>query len=48
MNVKFYTAANLSNELIEAQENKKLLKIEKQLAKTEERPQKRLRGYPSI
>ena len=35
MNVKFYTAANLSNELIEAQEYKKLLKIEKQLAKTD-------------
>ena len=35
MNVKFYTAANLSNELIEAQEYKKLIKIEKQLAKTE-------------
>ena len=31
MNVKFYTAANLSNELIEAQEYKKLIKIEKQL-----------------
>lgn len=35
MNVKFYTAANLSNELIEAQEYKKLIKIEKQLSKTE-------------
>ena len=36
MNVKFYTAANLSNELIEAQEyNKKLIKIEKQLSKTD-------------
>lgn len=33
MNVKFYTAANLSNELIEAQEYKKLIKIEKQLSK---------------
>lgn len=33
MNVKFYTAANLSNELIEAQEYKKLLKLEKQLSK---------------
>jgi len=32
MNVKFYTAANLSNELIEAQEYKKLIKIEKQLS----------------
>jgi DNA replication protein DnaC len=35
MNVKFYTAANLSNELIEAQEYKKLLKLEKQLASCE-------------
>lgn len=35
MNVKFYTAANLSNELIEAQEYKKLLKLEKQIAKAE-------------
>jgi len=35
MNVKFYTAANLSNELIEAQEYKKLMKIEKQLSKTD-------------
>ena len=35
MNVKFYTAANLSNELIEAQEYKKLMKIEKQLLKTD-------------
>lgn len=35
MNVKFYTAANLSNELIEAQEYKKLLKTEKQIAKAE-------------
>lgn len=33
MNVKFYTAANLSNELIEAMEYKRLLKFEKQLAK---------------
>jgi DNA replication protein DnaC len=33
MNVKFYTAANLSNELIEAQEDKKLMRIEKQLSK---------------
>jgi len=32
MNVKFYTAANLSNELVEAQEYKKLIKLEKQLA----------------
>ncbi|HZK85050.1 MAG TPA: IS21-like element helper ATPase IstB [Desulfosporosinus sp.] len=35
MNVKFYTAANLSNELIEAQEYKKLMKIEKQLSKVD-------------
>ncbi len=35
MNVKFYTAANLANELIEAQEYKKLMKIEKQLSKTD-------------
>lgn len=32
MNVKFYTAANLSNELIEAQDNRKLIRLEKQLA----------------
>ncbi|WP_353892770.1 IS21-like element helper ATPase IstB [Proteinivorax hydrogeniformans] len=35
MNVKFYTAANLSNELIEATEYKRLLKLEKQLSKTD-------------
>lgn len=35
MNVKFYTAANLSNELIEAMEYKRLLKLEKQLSKTD-------------
>ena len=35
MNVKFYTAANLSNELIEAQEYKKLLRLEKQVAKAD-------------
>ncbi|MDD4048392.1 MAG: ATP-binding protein, partial [Clostridia bacterium] len=35
MNVKFFTAANLSNELIEAQEYKKLIKLEKQLAKAD-------------
>lgn len=35
MNVKFYTAANLSNELIEAMEYKRLLKLEKQLNKTD-------------
>jgi DNA replication protein DnaC len=33
MNVKFYTAANLSNELIEAMEYKRILKLERQLAK---------------
>jgi len=32
MNVKFFTAANLSNELIEALDNRRLLKLEKQLA----------------
>ncbi|MFT9497198.1 IS21-like element helper ATPase IstB [Anaerosolibacter sp.] len=35
MNVKFFTATNLSNELIEAQEYKKLLKLEKQLTKAD-------------
>ena len=35
MNVKFYTAANLSNELIEAQDNHKLLRLEKQIAKAD-------------
>jgi len=35
MNVKFYTAANLSNELIEAQEYKNLIKLEKKLANAE-------------
>ena len=35
MNVKFYTAANLSNELIEAMEYKRLLKFERQLAKVD-------------
>lgn len=35
LNVKFYTAANLSNELIEAQDNHKLLRLEKQLAKAD-------------
>jgi len=35
MNVKFFTAANLSNELIEAQEYKKLTRIEKQMAKAD-------------
>ena len=32
LNVKFYTAANLSNELIEALDGRRLLKIEKQIA----------------
>lgn len=35
MNVKFFTAANLSNELIEAQDNHKLLKLEKQISKAD-------------
>lgn len=35
MNVKFYTAANLSNELIEAQGNYKLVRLEKQIAKAD-------------
>lgn len=35
MNVKFYTAANLSNELVEAQEYKKLIKLERQLMKAD-------------
>ena len=35
MNVKFYTAANLSNELIEAMEYKRILKFERQLEKTD-------------
>jgi DNA replication protein DnaC len=35
MNVKFFTAANLSNQLIEAQEYKQLLKLEKQLSKAD-------------
>lgn len=33
MNVRFYTAANLSNELIEAMEYKRILKLERQLQK---------------
>ena len=32
LNVKFYTAANLSNELIEALDGRRLLKLEKQIA----------------
>lgn len=35
MNVKFYTAANLSNELIEAQDNHKLVRLEKQISKAD-------------
>ncbi len=35
MNVRFYTAANLSNELVEAQEYKKLMKLEKSLMKAD-------------
>lgn len=33
MNVKFFTAANLSNELIEAQDNQRLIRLEKQISK---------------
>ena len=32
LNVRFYTAANLSNELIEALDSHRLLKLEKQIA----------------
>lgn len=35
LNVKFYTAANLSNELIEAQDNHRLTKLEKQISKAD-------------
>ena len=35
MNVKFYTAANLSNQLIEAQDNHRLIRLEKQIAKAD-------------
>lgn len=35
MNVKFFTAANLSNQLIEAQDNHKLMRLEKQIAKAD-------------
>lgn len=35
MTVKFYTAANLSNELIEAQDNHRLTRLEKQIAKAD-------------
>ena len=35
MKVKFFTAANLSNQLIEAQDNHKLMRLEKQIAKAD-------------
>lgn len=35
LNVKFYTAANLSNELIEAQDNHRLVRLEKQIARAD-------------
>lgn len=35
MKVKFYTAANLANSLIEAQDNRSLIKLERQLDKAE-------------
>ncbi len=35
MNVKFCTAANLANELIEAQDNHRLIRLEKQIAKVD-------------
>ena len=35
MSVKFFTAANLSNELIEAQDNHKLIRLEKQISKAD-------------
>ena len=35
MNVKFFTAANLSNELIEAQDNHRLIKLEKQISRAD-------------
>lgn len=35
MKVKFYTAANLANSLIEAQDNRSLMKLERQLDKAE-------------
>jgi len=35
MNVKFYTAANLANELIEAQDNHRLIRLENQIAKAD-------------
>lgn len=35
MTVRFFTAANLSNELIEAQDNHKLIRLEKQISKAD-------------
>ncbi len=35
MDVRFFTAANLSNQLVEAQEYKKLMKLEKQLMRAD-------------
>jgi DNA replication protein DnaC len=35
LNVVFFTAANLSNQLIEAQDNRRLIRLEKQLAKAD-------------
>ena len=35
MKVKFYTAANLANSLIEVQDNRSLMKLERQLDKAE-------------
>ena len=35
LNVKFFTAANLSNELIEAQDNHKLIRLERQISKAD-------------
>jgi DNA replication protein DnaC len=35
MNVKFFTAANLSNQLIESQDNHKLIRLEKQISKAD-------------
>jgi DNA replication protein DnaC len=35
MNVRFYTAANLANELIEAQDHRRLIKLERQIGKAD-------------
>lgn len=35
LNVNFFTAANLSNQLIEAQDNRRLIRLEKQLSKAD-------------